>query len=230
LSLHFGDAKCPSRQVGTSARLEARWLSIWWPLPTSNASKHFGSERNALPRRGISFAVLGCEPDYVRAMLDAVIVIPMVDIATNTWLLIARSHSPRFSITNMNSATVAGDQFEVCSCVWSDLQGRNRCDRQMNRKALLLMLIIVGGCSRQPTLDVAACRTEADRFYQAYNAVDADSPRGRYIIACMAAKRYDFDVGQADCDSRHPLPTQPTCYARNGWLDWIIDRFHPGSN
>jgi hypothetical protein len=139
-------------------------------------------------------------------------------------------HSPRFPIQNMNSVVVAGDQSALCSRILDDLQGHNCCNRKMNRKVPVLLFLIVGGCSRQPTLDVATCRTEADRFYQAFNAVDADSPRGRYIIACMAAKRYDFDVGQADCDSRHPLPTQPTCYARNGWLDWIIDRFHPGSN
>jgi hypothetical protein len=103
---------------------------------------------------------------------------------------------------------------------------------QMRREVILLMVISLGGCLPDQAKDVAACQTEADRFYQGYNAVDVDNPRSHYIIACMAAKGYDFTILPADCDSRHPLPIQPACYAPNSWLAWIIDQFRrtPKSN
>ena len=53
--------------------------------------------------------------------------------------------------------------------------------------------------------DVAACQIEADRFYQGYNGVDVNNPRSQYIIECMAAKGYDFEVSPADCDGRRAL-------------------------
>ena len=96
----------------------------------------------------------------------------------------------------------------------------------MRRELVLLAAISLGGCLPDQAKDVATCRMEADRFYQAYNAIDADNPRSRYLIACMAAKGYDFDVSLADCDSRHALPTQATCYKSNSWLGWTVDKFH----
>jgi hypothetical protein len=95
---------------------------------------------------------------------------------------------------------------------------------EMKRKLILLAAISLGGCSPNQARDVTVCRAEADRFYQAYNTVDADNPRSRYIIACMADKGYAFDISPADCDSRHPLPTQAACYTSNSWLARIIDQ------
>jgi hypothetical protein len=95
----------------------------------------------------------------------------------------------------------------------------------MRREVVLLMVITLGGCLPDQAKDLATCRKDADRFYQAYNAVDPDDPSSQYIIACMAAKGYHFTVLPEDCDSRYPFPTQPACYAPNSWLDWIIDRF-----
>ena len=96
---------------------------------------------------------------------------------------------------------------------------------QMRRAVLLLVVMVLGGCLPDQAKDVAACQVESDRFYQAYNAADPDDPRSQYIIACMAAKRYDFTILPADCDSRHSLPTQPACYTPNNWLAGIIDEF-----
>jgi hypothetical protein len=102
----------------------------------------------------------------------------------------------------------------------------------MRREVVLLVAFAMGGClpDQVKTKDVAACRIEADRFYQGYNAVDVNNPRSRYIIACMAAKGYDFDVSPADCDSRHPLATQPTCYLSNDWFAWLINPFRAHEN
>ena len=95
----------------------------------------------------------------------------------------------------------------------------------MRREVVLLVAITLGGCLPDQAKDVAACQTEADRFYKTYHAVGVDDPRGQYIIACMAAKGYDFDISPEDCDGRHPLPTQSACYAPNSWLALIIDKF-----
>ena len=89
----------------------------------------------------------------------------------------------------------------------------------------MLILVSLGGCLPDQAKDMAACRTESDRFYQTYKAVDPEDPSSQYIIACMAAKGYNFTIFAADCDSQYPLPTQPTCYAPNSGPNWIIDQF-----
>jgi hypothetical protein len=100
----------------------------------------------------------------------------------------------------------------------------------MRREVALLMLISLAGCLPDQAKDMAACRTEADRFYQTYKAIDPEDPSSQYIIACMAAKGYNFTILPADCDSQYPLPTQATCYAPNNGPDWIIDQFRRALN
>jgi len=87
------------------------------------------------------------------------------------------------------------------------------------------MVITLGGCLPDQAKDVAACRTEAERFYHTYEAVDPSNPSSQYIIACMAAKGYNFTISSADCDSVRPLPTQSACYEPNSWLDWGMEKF-----
>jgi hypothetical protein len=95
---------------------------------------------------------------------------------------------------------------------------------QMRRAAVLLVALALGGCLPEPGKDIAACETQAGRFYQTYKAVDPNDPSSKYIIECMAAKGYDFTITPADCDSRHPLPTQPACYTPTNWLAGIADQ------
>jgi hypothetical protein len=95
----------------------------------------------------------------------------------------------------------------------------------MRRAVSILLAIGLGGCLPDQAKDVAACQTEAERFYQMYHAVDPNDPSSQYIIACMAAKGYDFTISPADCNSRYPLPTQAACYAPNSWLGGIRDKF-----
>ena len=64
----------------------------------------------------------------------------------------------------------------------------------MKREFVLLLAIFLGGCLPEQAKDVAACRIEADRFYKGYRTADVDSPRSQYIIGCMAAKGYDFNI------------------------------------
>ena len=86
---------------------------------------------------------------------------------------------------------------------------------------LLMVLAAVSGCSSDRAEDLTTCQAEADRFYQGYRTMDVDNPRSKFIISCMADKGYAFDFTPKECDSRHPLPSQPACYAANGWLAWI---------
>lgn len=95
----------------------------------------------------------------------------------------------------------------------------------MKRKAILFAVVILGGCLPEQGKDLTACQVEAERFYQTYHAVDPEDPSSKYIISCMAAKGYDFIISPAECDSRHPLPTQPACYLPNGWVAGLINRF-----
>jgi hypothetical protein len=99
--------------------------------------------------------------------------------------------------------------------------------RQMRLAVGLFVTLLLGGClpDQAKSTDVTACRDEADRFYQAYNNADMNNPRSKYIVACMAAKGYIFEVSPADCDSRHALVTQSTCYVSKSWIAWIFGRF-----
>jgi hypothetical protein len=94
----------------------------------------------------------------------------------------------------------------------------------MRYAALLFLLSILTGCVPHQAKDVAACVMEAKRFYHMYKAVDPEDPSSKYVISCMAAKGYQFTILPSDCDSRHALPTQATCYEPTNWSDWTIDR------
>jgi hypothetical protein len=88
----------------------------------------------------------------------------------------------------------------------------------------LLLLTMLAGCLPDKSKDLALCRREADRFFQASIADDPSSPKSDFIIGCMAEKGYDFTVVPRDCDSRYPFPTQSACYSPNDWLEWTVDR------
>ena len=96
----------------------------------------------------------------------------------------------------------------------------------MRRAAVLLVVLTLAGCQPDRAKDMAACQSEASRFYKTYHAISPDDPSSRYIIGCMAAKGYDFTISPAACSGKHPLPTQAACYTPSNWLFWIIDRFH----
>ena len=100
----------------------------------------------------------------------------------------------------------------------------------MRREVAFLMAITLGGCLPDKAKDMAACQTEADRFYHMYKAVDPKDPSSQFVIECMTAKGYDFTPVAVACDSRYPSPTQPACYAANSWPDWFIDQFRHTSN
>lgn len=95
----------------------------------------------------------------------------------------------------------------------------------MRRLLVVVLLMSLGGCLPDREKDLAACRIEADHFFQAATADDPDDPKSQFIIGCMTTKGYDFSVVPPDCDSRYPFPSQPACYAPSRWLDWMIDNF-----
>ena len=79
------------------------------------------------------------------------------------------------------------------------------------------MVASVAGCVPDRGQQLAECGKEADRFLQAYQSINPDDPRSEYIIECMAAKGYNFNVLSVDCDSKRPFPVQPACYELTGW-------------
>ena len=96
----------------------------------------------------------------------------------------------------------------------------------MRRRAfVLLVAFALAGCLPDQANDLAAYQTEADQFYQTYQAIDADDPRSRYIIGCMAAKGYDLDVSPVECDGQHRLVTQSACYTPESRIARFIDQF-----
>ena len=95
----------------------------------------------------------------------------------------------------------------------------------MRRELILIAAVAVAGCTPDQAKDMAACQAEVMRFYPAYIASKLEDPGTRYIIGCMAARGYEFEVTSADCNSRYPLPTQAACYAPRNWIAGAFDRF-----
>jgi len=98
---------------------------------------------------------------------------------------------------------------------------------------VLIGVVVVGACAlylatealtRDQAEAMDTCRKEAEHFHHLCKTVDPNDPSSQYIIACMAAKDYDFTTAPSDCDTRYPFSTQPACYAPNDWLGWTIDR------
>ena len=95
----------------------------------------------------------------------------------------------------------------------------------MRREVVFAVAITLAGCVPDKSEELAACQTEADRFYPRYLAADPATPAAKFIIECMAVKGYEFKIEPADCNSKYPLPTQSTCYKSSNWLVHFIDQF-----
>jgi hypothetical protein len=93
------------------------------------------------------------------------------------------------------------------------------------RRHVALLLFALVGCVPNQARDMATCQTEVKRFYPVYVASNMNDPGVRYIMACMEAKGYDFSISSADCSSKYPLSTQPTCYTPHGSVAAAIDQF-----
>jgi hypothetical protein len=99
--------------------------------------------------------------------------------------------------------------------------------RRISRPGFVLLAALapaLGGCLPDQSKDIAACETEASRFFPVYKAVDPSEPSSQYIIECMATKGYEFTVTPADCNSQHPLPTQAACYTPDNWFAGVYDQ------
>jgi hypothetical protein len=96
----------------------------------------------------------------------------------------------------------------------------------MRQAVLWAALIGLGGCSPDRDKTLIDCQKDADRFFQGSQADDPENPRSQYIIGCMAANDYDFNVEPKHCDSRFPFSTQAACYTSKNWIDRIMDQFH----
>src|SRR4051812_6328046 len=70
---------------------------------------------------------------------------------------------------------------------------------------------ILVGCTEAKTNDMAACEQQTLRFY-------SDASGDNFMIACMDARGYRFDVEPDDCDSKTRMVMQPSCYTPQGWV------------
>jgi hypothetical protein len=72
------------------------------------------------------------------------------------------------------------------------------------------------GCTEPKANDTAACEQQTLRFF-------SDATGDNFMVACMEAKGYRFDVEPTECDSKTRMAVQPSCYTPQGWLSEIID-------
>jgi hypothetical protein len=87
---------------------------------------------------------------------------------------------------------------------------------QIRPVLLAVAASFVIGCSEAKTTDTAACEQQTLRFY-------SDSAGDNFMIACMEARGYRFDVEPIDCDSKTRMAMQPPCYTRQNWVSNFID-------
>lgn len=86
----------------------------------------------------------------------------------------------------------------------------------MKRAVLLAAAITIAGCTPDKKADVAACDKETLRFF-------SGSTGDEFMVACMDAKGYRFDVEPADCDGKSRMARQPACYVPENWFAGILD-------
>ena len=92
--------------------------------------------------------------------------------------------------------------------------------RSLQIATIFLLGLGAAGCGPDRGQAVAACEGEADRFFPD-NARDVNGPRSQFLIGCMSAKGFNFYFEATECDSRHPLSSQPECYRSRGVFDWL---------
>jgi hypothetical protein len=81
---------------------------------------------------------------------------------------------------------------------------------------VLLATACVSGCIRDKVQDTDVCSKETLRFY----------PPGfgdEFMIECMQARGYEFDVSPASCVSQSRMVVQPTCYIPRSWPARLLD-------
>ena len=78
---------------------------------------------------------------------------------------------------------------------------------------MVVLAVVLTACAPDPSSDLKSCQESADRFFPAFQVANMDSPRSKFIIGCMATKKYDFDFLLAGCDSKLPLASQSNCYS-----------------
>ena len=88
--------------------------------------------------------------------------------------------------------------------------------RAIGSAALCAALLTVAGCTPDKPTAIAMCENETMRFYSGLGGDD-------FMIACMEAKGYRFEVLPEDCDSRTRMVRQPSCYVPIGWLAAFLD-------
>jgi hypothetical protein len=88
--------------------------------------------------------------------------------------------------------------------------GNMRANRVM--VAACVSALVVRGCTRDKTGDLAACEVQSIHLYPKEQSYELGSLRRDYITACMSSKGYDFTAGAKGCSPVTALAIQPDCY------------------
>jgi hypothetical protein len=86
----------------------------------------------------------------------------------------------------------------------------------MKRAILLAAAMTIAGCTPDKKADLATCEKETLRFF-------SDSTGDDFMIACMDAKGYRFDVEPVDCNGKSRMSRQPACFVPENWLAGFLD-------
>ena len=88
--------------------------------------------------------------------------------------------------------------------------------KMMKGMGILFVALSLLGCTPDKAHNTAACETETLRFYSVGSGDD-------FMIQCMGAKGYEFDVRPTECDSRTRMVMQQACYRPVGWGARLLD-------
>jgi hypothetical protein len=85
------------------------------------------------------------------------------------------------------------------------------------RCAVLLAAVpVLAGCTPDKPTALATCEKETLRFYSDLGGDD-------FMIACMEAKGYRFEVLPEDCDGKSRMAKQQACYVPTEWFAALLD-------
>jgi hypothetical protein len=91
----------------------------------------------------------------------------------------------------------------------------------MKRFAVLLLVWPLAGCFEDQQKQVATCELAAIKTYPDEQLVVGGHVE-HYIISCMAAHGYNWDIHHKRCDVTNAMAKNPYCYVPSGKLAQLV--------
>ena len=97
----------------------------------------------------------------------------------------------------------------------------------MNRAFIILIALSQSGCFADQEQLVASCEFDALQNYPREHLATG-AYIGDYILSCMKANGYDWNLIDKRCQVNTTVERNPYCYTPNNWLDRLLNLIEEG--